>query len=1018
MDLYRACEKLVDWIEDRLVSAGRGDREMELDVEPGGKFWLGRLAPEDAVVSSGLGERGERLDPCAVGMRMKPIGTGPWHFRASVGTRTWLRDGSGVWKKSSPLAMTIDICVDPDVPAEEFGEALLSQGLAEICGVPGLSACIRVECDRTPDGNSELTVLLVNKSPSDSNRKTIHDSNLYECEVKISGLAVQPFLLESLPDSFRYDRRVAAYGVNCGVEELRDGTLVTRDTITADRYRPKYWSVSEEQPDFRFDALSEDPLPTARALEAAMRRWGDSAWSDNALEARARRDRWDNAMLGQAKKGAEDFGLELVRIRQGIGFLEEDQTLLHAFRLMNRAMSISSKGRGYDRWRPFQFGFLLTNLGCIVNPESEREIADIVWFATGGGKTETYLGLLITAALYDRLTDKQCGVTAWSRFPLRMLSLQQTQRFADAMAAAELVRREAAIPGSPFSVGFFVGQGATPNRIEPEAKPGDFDPYDDEAPKSYQVLLRCPFCHESGIGMAFDHRYWRLEHRCANVACPWPEDGLPFYIVDEEIYRFLPTVIVGTLDKAASISMQAAMRGLVAAPLGKCSEEGHGYVYAPRSKRPNGCLVPGCRGRVKTLDMEAHRYGPSFRLQDELHLLRDSLGAVDSHYEGLYDDLENELCGRKPKILASSATLTGYERQVDILYRRKARVFPVQGPSAKEGFWTSDSSDLMRRFVAVAPRGLTTEYAVDRLLTELQAAIRQLATDPEKVCAEIGVDPVFAGDLVSLYGTDVVYGNTIRDLEAVMRSIETQVNVGSVVNSAALTGRTHFDEVRHTLERLERPERIFEDRIHVVAASSMMSHGVDIDRLNVMVMLGLPLSTAEFLQATARAGRKWPSLVLVVHKIARERDAGIFRSFKKFIEQGDRFVEPIPVTRRSRRVLERTIAGLEFARILAIHEARSSSSLWMVSSLRERFISDSFGRNEEVEAIARMLGLEGALDEPLKRDIISWFDRFFGNLENPGGTFKFINDLSPTGKPMLSLRDVEEQAPVIGSRLQ
>ncbi len=595
-----------------------------------------------------------------------------------------------------------------------------------------------------------------------------------------------------------------------------------------------------------------------------------------------------------------------------------------------------------------------------------------------------------------------------------MLSLQQTQRFADAMAGAERVRREEEISGDAFSVGFFVGQGATPNSISEEPPPGEPDPEDDNMPGRYRVLLKCPFCHEKSITMAFDRRYWRLAHQCSATNCSWPERHLPFYVVDDEIYRFLPTVVVGTLDKAASIAMQGGMRCLVGSPLGVCSEDGHGYTYAPRSKKPNGCLVPGCQGRPVGLSIGQELYAPTFRLQDELHLLKDSLGAVDSHYESLLDHLESDVSGRKPKILASSATLTGYERQVRLLYRRAARVFPVQGPSSEEGFWTSTSDDLARRYVAVAPRGVTIEYAVDRTVTELQRAVRRLRTEPEVVCAEAGIDANWADELLSLYGVDVVYGNTLRDLDAVARSLETQVNVDGALNTASLTGRTDFEDVRTTLDRLEKPELAFEDRIHVVTASSMMSHGVDIDRLNVMVMLGIPLTAAEFIQATARVGRRWPGLVYVMHKMARERDASVFRSFDKFVQQGDRFVEPIPITRRSRRVLEKTIAGLVLARILAIHEARSREALTTVNKLRGYFVKNGVTESGELEAVIQMLGFESDLDEALRNDLQKWFRRFFENLMDPGGTFKWPSDLSPTGKAMRSLRDVEEEAPILG----
>ena len=199
--------------------------------------------------------------------------------------------------------------------------------------------------------------------------------------------------------------------------------------------------------------------------------------------------------------------------------------------------------------------------------------------------------------------------------------------------------------------------------------------------------------------------------------------------------------------------------------------------------------------------------------------------------------------------------------------RARARVFPAAGPSATAGFWTSETDELARRFVALSPRGATIEYAVDQAATALQLAVRELIARPAELCAEIGVPASMAPMLVDLYGVDVVYGNTLRDLEAVARSFETQIRVTGPVQHASLTGRTPFEEVRATLERLEKPEPEFLDRVHLIAASSMMSHGVDIDRLNLMAIVGMPLTTAEFTsknQALSRVGRKFPGLVFVV----------------------------------------------------------------------------------------------------------------------------------------------------------
>lgn len=1013
-DLYAACTTFVRWLENRVVTSARGGSFPVLEHDPSGRFWLGRLAPEEAVIERGMGERGERLDPCAIGVRAKIQRGVTQRILVRVRASYWDRPrGAQQWRKRQLPDMQIPVEVSGEPGRSTFGAQASEAAYANDIGSNAFRVAIDVEIRDSADASSVNVVLLVvNRSDKESNR--IRDTNLYETSYQVQGLKVQPFVLDSLPDSFRYDRRVGVYGINCGVSVDPAGNISSVDAIAIDRGRPSYWTFGDK-PDLRFSVLADDPLPSCVHVLEAHSAWGQSQWSDPALNRLAEQENWSAAMREEASRAKSEFGEERSRLESGIALLRSDSMILRAFKLMNRCMAISAEKNGRDAWRPFQLGFLLANLRVLLGGNDDRDIADIVWFATGGGKTETYLGLIATASFYDRLRGKTTGITAWSRFPLRLLSLQQTQRFADAMASAELVRRDEQIPGDPFSVGFFVGKDATPNVLKVE--PAEFEPdiEDETMPARYRVLLRCPFCSSEKIEMSFDRRLWRLEHRCCNDACPWPEVSLPFYIVDDEIYRFLPTVLVGTLDKAAAIAMQASMRGLVGQPQGMCSTAGHGYTYAPRSGRPNGCLVPDCRAARAALPMRADLFGLTFRLQDELHLLKDSLGAVDSHYEALYDGLQEEICGLKAKILASSATLTGYEKQVDALYRRQARVFPLPAPRASSGFWTAESDSLMRRFVALAPRGVTLEYMTDNVVTTLQKSIRWLLEQPSLAAKEIGVPVEVLPELVSLYGTNVVYGNTLRDLDAVDRSLETQIQVeDGHLNTDSLTGRREFEGVRQILHRLENPEPEFTDRLHVITASSMMSHGVDINRLNVMCVLGMPLTTAEFIQSTSRVGRTWPGLVFVAFKMARERDASVFRLFPKYVEQGDRFVEPVPVTRRSRRVLERTVAGLELARILMIHEVSAQQSLVSIEKLRRYMTDRRITAQTEVQALSRYLGLTGALDDALKRDLEAWLSNFFRNLETPPHDARFARDLGGS-EPMISLRDVEEQTWIFGS---
>jgi hypothetical protein len=1010
MRQHEAAERFVHWLDERVTAEGRGDEKHTLETSPAGVFWLGRLAPESEAMSE-VRKRNRRMDPCSIGMRVRPVAASSWSFSAQVRAVAWNKLAEDKWEKTEPIDVRLPVAARPGDEQRSFGSEELAEAFRRVGG-DGLAPQVRVT-DESWRGAPELLIELVNATPEEARQRG--ERHLFQVELEVAGLDTEPFVLESLPDSFRYDRRMDAIGTNCGVIRHPDGRLVTTDTVVVNRRRPEYrfGGTAPGSLDLSFAQLAADPIRRMRDLIAAYEQWGAKHWTAGRLSERAAAEGWKPEMVTQAAQAAEDYREEIERLNRGLVALENDEHLRRAFVLMNIAMARAARGK-YDQWRPFQIGFVLSVLPSFASGTRDWDTVETVWFATGGGKTETYLALLVLAAFYDRLRGKLAGITAWSRFPLRMLSLQQTQRFADALGAAELVRRKHRIPGDPISLGYFVGASATPNQV-PE-KPTEFNPIDIEAggwETRYLVLSSCPLCGAKDVYTKFHRGNWTLRHLCRNPECPSGGEALPFYIVDAEIYRFLPTVVIGTLDKASLIAMQANMRGYLDGPAGRCSIRSHGYTYAKRTERPSGCLVPGCKAAVKPIrERDRHDFAPSLRLQDELHLLRDSLGAVDSHYESLMDSLQEEIAGTRPKIIASSATLTGYQRQIDVLYQRPGRVFPVQGPSAEESFWSRETNQLLRRFVAVWPRGVTLEWVSDRTLTILQQSVRRLITEPQIVCAEAEVDLEHVQFLLDIYGTNVIYGNTVRDVEAAIRSTGTQVPV-TPLNAVSLTGQADFEEVRAALDRLEHPEDEFDERIHVVAASSMMSHGVDINRLNTMTVLGVPLTTAEFIQATARVGRTYPGLVYVIHKIGRERDATVFSHFGPFVRQGDRFVEPIPVTRSSRRVLELTTAAAIEARRLFVHEPRSQGQrLTTVDLLRKYVMENDIKRDDEARAIATALGIPEARHLAYA-DIMAYLDVYFTRLEDPGFGARFPGELFDRNrKPMLSLRDVEAQVPV------
>ena len=923
------------------------------------------------------------------------------------------------WEKSDTVEVDIDlqspITVGEPVAA---GRSEIAEALGSVSAT-GLEAEVQAEFE-TGQLGPELVVTITNLSPEEIPGL---DTNLYEVELSVDVGPTVPFVLDELPDSFRYDREVSAYGVNGGVTQEGPTVFATVDYARGDRYRPTYSDETSTPPlpSLTFANLAADPIPELTSLVASLENWTEYNWSVASMEARADQESWSEAMKREALAEAERARYEVDRLRNGLEVLMQDSELCRAFALANEAFS-NTVSIDYESWRPFQVGFVLANIGSLssTTADEERKYLDTLWFATGGGKTETYLLFTVTAAFLDRLRGKLHGISSWGRFPLRMLSLQQTQRFADVLAAAELIRQGENLPGDVFGLGFFVGNAGSPNRIHrqqdspPAYATTEADLRDYEVRAKFQILIQCPFCAFPNPEVRFDQANWALQHHCGNRSCIWGRRALPFYIVDEEIYRWLPTVVLGTLDKAAIVSMQAAMRGFYGSPAGFCPAPGHGFTYAPRSGRQNGCFFPGCRARPGSLPQPESMFGPSIRMQDELHLLRDSLGAIDSHYEALLDDLQSNL-GSLPKVIASSATLAGHDQQVRALYRREGRMFPVPGPKANRSFWTQESDRLARRYVGLAPRGVTLEYANDQLTTTVQQALRQAIGRPGEIAQEVGVPEQAIEGLVWAYGVGVAYGSTLKDVEAAARSFESQIPIDDL-NSETLTGRTPLEDVRSVIERLKQPESGFGDRIHMIAASSMLSHGVDLDRLNVMVMLGLPLATAEFIQTTARVGRTHPGLVFVMHKIVRERDAAVFKMFPSFIQHMDRLVDPVPITAMSRRVLELTFSGLEMGRILGLHEPeailRGDRPLTTVASLRQAFTRSPINEADELDAMIRALGFEGPLSANLRQDLVGYFREFYRALNDPAGVARWPSELFPGGQPMRSLRDVEEQIPV------
>ncbi|MCB8986010.1 MAG: hypothetical protein H6659_19430 [Ardenticatenaceae bacterium] len=708
--------------------------------------------------------------------------------------------------------------------------------------------------------------------------------------------------------------------------------------------------------------------------------------------------------------------------------MEQYPVLRRAFQLMNQTFVQGSK---HPTWRLFQIVYIVTQLPAIAAREyddpdgrADWDFVDVLWFPTGGGKTEAYFGLIVCTTFFDRLRGKNAGVTAWMRFPLRLLSLQQLQRLADIMGAAELLRRQISpINGAdndPISVAYLVGSGNTPNSLTKYGGGGELENLKNRPGRlpRFLTIPNCPFCGQASVEMALDEQTIRLIHRCTNPQCSEAANGgvLPIYIVDNEIYRYLPTVIAGTIDKVTAVGYQRKFSHLYGAVTHRCPR--HGYLSLNECTEKYGCDVPTNAFIPVTLKDPS----PTLQIQDELHLLREELGAFDGHYETFMDTYQVKQQHVRTKIIAATATIEEYENQVRHLYDRKARRFPVPGHELGESFYATTLADDTRRlFVGIMPHNYTHINAVIRLAELFHREVEDLRRDPSGAITRLDLTAVSTPDeflaMLSYYEVFVTYLLSKREGDRLNQSIEGQLNqeltdngYSDLVNKSII-GETPFSEVISILDELESPTPDFSRRLRSVTATSTISHGVDVERINYMCFFGMPRQTAEYIQTSSRAGRDHPGIVLLCFNPARERDQSHYHYFAKYHEYLDRLVEPVPINRWSKFSIRRTLPGLFMAMLLNDYNLTMGGSgyesLYFGRKARQLIESQQI-QPDEVASYLQKAYRTGQYDAGQEFDqvITDKANEYIDMLRNPRENFTSSN---LTDQPMQSLRDIDEQ---------
>lgn len=832
---------------------------------------------------------------------------------------------------------------------------------------PQFAAAVQVDVSPIESG-WEVLLTVINTTP-ELGVQTIDGIHPFEreyfdpllYEVSMTAHVNQPLIpyeLEQVAQSYRYDRQVPAFGHACavGVVDNGDGTSILSTLFAAEQDTKRVdareqftaadgtvWPI-----DVSFDRLTADPVGTITALVAAHRAWVAQEWSTQALDELAVQRGWDIAARDAATADAQAAREEVEWIQAGLKLLEENDKVRDAFVYANRvvqAAALDLDGEpAYTAWRPFQVAWIVGSLPGMVDPGAHPDV-NIVWFATGGGKSEAYLGLMVATLFYGRLSGVTAGAQVWARFPLRLLALQQAERFARMVFHAELLRVEdqRTSHGDRFGIGYFVGGGNTPNLLVDSSSPyfTGLDPNDSDTAEACRVLDLCPLCGNKP-DVAFDSDSWTMRHICHTAGCRM-NGILPVWGVDHDIYRNAPAVLVGTVDKLAQLGQNRQFQVLLGRAASRCPK--HGYTGTTQ------CAVFGCTTARAPI---ANGIGAvRLEIADELHLLDESLGALDGMYETLLQAISAELGNEPMQIVGATATIEGYQAQVDHLYQRTARRFPVNGPHIGETFWSTTSPILpLRRFLGVQPRRITMVTAAREVALSHAAWLADLLENPADVLAEAGLDPANRANLEAagnaardLYEVLLAYCLRKEDLSSFTRDDEVQKLLNNQANLATINGDAEPAAIRDAVQRLIDPPATAADRVRIIAATRAIGHGFDVGRLGVITVMGTPTSAAEIIQASARVGRKWPGLVIYIINPTRDRDVSVYRYFSYWISFLDRLVHKVPVNRESLPILRRVLSGGLMAWLLQVHDRG-----WVTGAPRRYRLDDSTAFRDAVAA--------------------------------------------------------------------
>jgi len=572
------------------------------------------------------------------------------------------------------------------------------------------------------------------------------------------------------------------------------------------------------------------------------------------------------------------------------------------------------------RWRPFQIAFLLMDINSIINDEStERDIVDLIWFPTGGGKTEAYLGLTAFTIFYRRLMHlaESGGTAVIMRYTLRLLAAQQFTRAATLICACDYIRqdceaRKRVYPSyplgkEPITIGLWIGGSHIPNKNDGKGgAKGHLDKLiavkdyfcvrnEKDRHNKFQVL-KCPWCGTKLVRDEKDKKLvgsWGYKMRdgkhfymsCTHEDCDFTV-RLPIQIIDEELYDNPPTLLFGTVDK---------------------------FAMLPWDGRIGSFFAVGSDNRA-----------PELIIQDELHLISGALGTI----VGLYETAVDAICSQKgvrPKIIASTATIRRAKEQCSVLYNRDVVQFPAPGLDSRDSFFAREaeisyeSGVFGRKYVGLMPSGKTKAMMEIRVMAALLQRIHMMKL-PDEIKDKLWTLTTYFNSLKDLGKASTLVEDDVKDF-IIRTANRLFASRRLIVSADELTSRVTTTELNETLDKLEKLEYSHSNMdnkryaSNILLATNMISVGIDVARLNVMLLIGQPKLTSEYIQASSRVGRSYPGVAFVQYDATKSRDRSHYERFKAYHDSFYRFVEPTGATPFSKPARERALHAVVTAMI-------------------------------------------------------------------------------------------------------